>query len=205
MSDNNVNKKLYDKISAKIKSGLERREEDPRLLEVSHLDEFKDIDLKSIIQAFYNSGDPVYERIGVILNSIFTHGHSVFIISKSFLNDLMMKDLNIKANTCDTKTYKKVMRAMYEDGIMVCLRNPIQQTQGISGKNGLYELVDNDYLAAISKTLGENTMMAKREQFIQWFDEHNPEQEQEYVLTAEDRVKLQKAKEKADEIYNRKQ
>ncbi len=204
MSDPLINKKLFDKIANKIRQGLEKREENPRLVEVSKLEDFKDEDIRTILTAFYQSGDPIYERIGVILNAVFTHGHNVFIISKAYLNDLMAKDPNIKANTCDTDMYKKVMKAMYEDKIMACLRKAVQQTHGVPGKNGLYELIDRDYLGALSKTLGENTLLAKREQFIQWFDTHNPEQEEPYILTDEDRAKLRKAKEKADEIYNRK-
>lgn len=202
MLDDKINKKMYEKIASKIQKGLERAEDDPRLLELSSIEDFNDGDIVAILKAFYDSDNMVYRRIGTILNAIFTHGHNVFVITQKYMNDLLEKDVLITANSCDGKTYKKVLKAMYDLKLMVCLRTPVKNDLGVSGKAGLYEIVDEDILSAMAKSIGENNLLAKRNKFIEWFDKNNPDYE--YKLTEQDRLENEKDKEAADAIFGRK-
>ena len=175
MSDDQINRKLYDKIAQQIKDDLEKSDDNPRLIDISALDDFKDKDIKTILKVYYDSTDPIYRLIGTILNSVFTHGYNVFVITQKYLNDLLKIDKAAKSNTCDGKTYKKVMAKMYTRGDLVCLRKAIQNSLGVSGKSGLYEMTNAEVIEALSKTIGINTLMARREQSIEWFDKNNPD------------------------------
>lgn len=199
MLDDKINRKMYDKIANKIKQNLEKGEDDPRLLELSSLEDFNDGEILAILKAFYDSDNMVYRRIGTILNAIFTHGHNVFVITQKYMNDLLEKDSLITANSCDGKTYKKILKAMFDLKIIICLRNPVKNNLGISGKAGLYEIVDEDILSAMAKSIGANNLLAKRNKFIEWFDKNNPDYE--YQLTEKDRLENEKDMEAANAIF----
>jgi len=197
--DDKINKKMYDKIANKIKKQLENGEDDPLLLEISSLEDFNDGEILGILKAYYDSDNMVYRRIATILNSIVTHGHNVVVVTQKITDDLLEKDPLITANSCDGKTYKKILKAMFDLKIIACLRKPVRNDLGVSGKAGLYEIIDEDILSAMSRSIGANNLLAKRNKFIEWFDKNNPDYE--YELTEKDRLENQKDQEAADAIF----
>jgi hypothetical protein len=66
------------------------------------------------------------------------------------------------------------MKVLYNSKIIACLRKPIRTSIGIKGMSGLYEVIDEDLLGIMIKSIGANTLLAQREEYIKWFDVNNP-------------------------------
>ena len=178
MDEKKVNKALFEKISLKVAEGLKNSTTDCRLIDITPLDDFSR-DIQAILMPFYKSRDPKARRFGTILNSIYTHANNVFVLTKRLAADLVEKDPHYPQKSCDTSSYKYMISYALQNLYLDVLRNPVQNNKNVSGKAGLYELSDPDFLAPLIEMIGISTVKANKDQTLKWYDENNTPEMQE--------------------------
>lgn len=170
---------------------------DPRLVELTELKDImgneKYINIVPMLIAAYESTDPLTRRFGSILNAVVTQGITTFVITKALIDDLVKRDTHYQPNSCDTVSYKKLMRVLLGKGILRELRPPTRNLVGAPGNAGLYELVDKRFLVHIYPLIGEAVLNARRESFIKWYDENNTVKNKP-VLSKEEEEELEKGR-----------
>jgi hypothetical protein len=178
MDEKKINKKLYDKMSAKISEDLKNSLDDPRLVDLTPIGEFPP-DIQSILFALYNNPDPRAKRFGSVLNSIFTHANGVFVLTQRLCAGLVEKDVHYTQKSTDSISYKKMLGFALQNCYLNVLRSPVQNSKGVMGKAGLYELADEDFLAPLIEMIGITNLKANKDQKLKWYDENNTPEVQE--------------------------
>jgi len=178
MNDKKINKKLFDKISIKISEDLKNSSDDPRLVDITPLSEFNE-DIQAILLALYRNPNPRAKRFGSVLNSIYTHANNVFVLTHRLAIDLIEKDPHYAQKSCDGTSYKNMLSFALQNLYLNVLRKPIRNDKGVTGKAGLYELSDEDFLAPLIEMIGATTCKANKDQKLKWYDENNTPELQE--------------------------
>lgn len=135
-------------------------------VKLSHTSALTDLDQLSsqAISAMYESKNPSIKKGGSIINSAYTHGTSVFLLSMRIVSELIKNDGNVVYNGCNSRNYKEIMHKMLKDGVISVLRPP-------SGRlAGLYEINSELFLIPLQKKIGKKALENKRLKNIAWYD-----------------------------------
>ena len=172
MKEEKINKGLYEKLSVQLAEELKNSTTDPRLVDISPVSDFNET-IQTMLRVLYDSPDPRARRWASVLNAIYTHANSVFVITHALVAALVEKDFHYPQNSCDYVSYKKMLVFAYENGHLAELRKPVRKTKGVTGKAGLYELISPVYLAPLSDMIGATTLKANKVQRLKWYDDNN--------------------------------
>lgn len=172
------------------------KEELAKLTEISPLGSFNE-EIQDILKTFYNHEDGDVQRLGSVMNAIFTQQNGTFTLSTRLANDLVRNDTKRHGfKSCEQKSYNRIIHKCLIGGIFEKIRDPVGK------KAALYKLIDPKSLEALQKSAGVDLLKAKETKFIVWWDSTTPQGEVkvERVLTEEEK----KAREIADGIFKRK-
>lgn len=163
-----------------------------KLSSLSDLSKTSD-DIKNMLEGFYECDNPVVQKIGTILNAIFTQKTNVFMLSIRILSDLVEKDPNLKAKSCHSSQYRKIIYRLLKSGLLKKIREP-------NGNNaGLYELIHEGFLSILIKEIGQDVLDAKKKAHIEWYDEESKKRQNKIEKANEflSEVEKKKAEERA--------
>lgn len=200
MDEKRLNMQLYNKIAAQLEKDLKKSPSDLRLTDLRHLHEF-DVDIRTILEAFYGSPDLRANRFASFLNAIYTHTSHVFSITYGLANDLIESDPNHDLKRIDGVRYKNVMSFALGHKYLTELRKPVLSKKGVPGKAGLYELTNPDLLRPLIIMLGETNAEANKIQRIKYYDDKNNTTEEEKRQVEHEQTEEQKrAREFAEQL-----
>ena len=189
MSEDYKNNPVYNDYSDYLKNKL-CKPGLAKLTTTKPISQF-DGDIKFILQSMYDSRDEVIERMASIFNAIYTQQNHVFLIAKTSVNDLVKEDINHTHQSCNTETYKDIMRRLFTSSVIIELEKAEQRRKGVAGKAGLYELIDPKYLNPLILVAGRDVCMAKKDQYLKWYRTQY-KAELEYLPKEEVKPKLPK-------------
>lgn len=171
-----------------------------KLTQTNPLDSFEP-NIFNIVAPFYDYPDPIINRVGSVLNAIYTQQNSVFLITRDLVNDLVKNDKNHSIESCNTQIYKNMMAFLFNSNIINVLRKPIRISPGIRGRAGLYELIHPEYLNPLIQIMGVDHCHAKKDSCIKWYDAEYSEEtakprepKTEFELEMERRARERKIK-----------
>ena len=149
---------------------------DPKLTEITLLSDMQGEDQElayHILTASYQSNQTHQRRFGSILNSCYTQGVSVFVLTKKIADDLCSIDPHYKPDSCNTPGYKELKRFFLSNNLIEELRKPERNQLGVAGKAGLYKLINKKFLLPLKLIHGDAALKAREEELVKWYDENN--------------------------------
>ncbi len=139
--------------------------------------------LVKILKYCYESNNPIIQKLGTLINSIFWHQQPIFIMTRPMFIELIKKDKNISHSSINSRSYNKVMaKARIEFEWIVAVR------EYQPGKAGLYgltnsKLTDGCLVNYMERLMGKTQMQARIEQGIDNYDKStiklDPKEEEE--------------------------
>ena len=159
--------KEYDLLLAGKWSG----HSDPRLIYTTDLSEFKMPKYraaKAVLTSFYNSPDPTHKRAASVLNSVFTQGVSIFLMTKKILEALIRGDSNIALKSLDGTSYKLLKKFFLEKGILEEVIKPSAYDSKGPKRAGSYKLVDEKLLDYLDQLVGSTIRLAREKAYMKW-------------------------------------
>ncbi len=185
-----TNKEKYQKF---VKENLEGSS-DLKLTELSMLEEMQR-EVRDIVEVLYESKSPKTQKMGSIMNAIFTQQAHVFLMSFRILNDLLKSDSNTKTKSCHSTDYNIIMSRLEASNVMQNLRKQ-------AGKRaGMYELIGEHEIAVFDKLISKEMRDAMKAVKLELYDKTvAKEQPKEHkdILPKEEWNKLKEPVKKED-------
>jgi hypothetical protein len=114
--------------------------------------------------ALYSYDDINNQRIGTLINAIYSHNSTVFMISYRLFNRLERNDRNIDSEGCSGTSYRIMMRRLFDSNMITCLRPPH------SKKAGLYKLIYLPFTDPLIKRIGRQVVEVIDQNVVDFFD-----------------------------------
>lgn len=161
-----------DKYRKFVEENLEQ-ENTVKLSSLRELDQCSE-EVQKALNSFYLSDNPNIQKIGSMLNAIYTQQTKTFMVSIRILRELIKEDPNIVFKDCHSSQYKNIMAKVLGSDMFTKLREPRGNAAG------LYELTSKIFLEILEIEVGKDVLEAKKEAHVDWYDTTNQEREENF-------------------------
>jgi hypothetical protein len=156
-------KEIYEKYNTSL--------EDCFLKETSKVDDFEK-EIGELLKQMYSHPNPNIIRMATIFNSILTHRHQTFMISRRILVKLFASETNSCYKSINDREYNILIYKMLKHGDFIRLREPSNETPN-NLKAGVYKTIEPDIIRILHTLHGVDYFKLQEEAVIKLYDEPN--------------------------------
>lgn len=125
-------------------------------------------EVQKILKFLYGSVDQnLKNRMGTIMNAIFTQNLQTFLLSKRTLYKLFLADSESKYKSLSSREYSLLLARLTNSGLFETLRYPTINQAGV------YKLINPEMVAIIESNIGRKLLALQEKNVVDFYDMKN--------------------------------